>query len=58
MEGIVTKEAGALILIDILYEKGLINTPTYQKIQSKYKKKSKIGNKIVPNFALSYWKIG
>lgn len=54
MEGIVTKEAGALILIDIMYEKGMINTATYEKIQSKYRRKNKKDYKNNYNFAFSY----
>mgnify|MGYP003307427742 CR=1 FL=1 len=45
-------KTGALILIDMLYDKKLINKETYMNIQSKYN--SKNTNKITQ----SGWKIG
>lgn len=32
----ISAHEGALALIDMVYEMGLINKPTYQKIQEKY----------------------
>lgn len=34
----VSVEAGAMLLIDILYEQGKINKATYDKVQKKYGK--------------------
>jgi hypothetical protein len=34
----INNQYAALVLIDILYEKGLINKATYENIQNKYNK--------------------
>jgi hypothetical protein len=36
----INNEYAALVLIEILFEKGFINKATYQAIQQKYKPKS------------------
>lgn len=50
-EKVISVERGALILIDIMHEKGLINDKTYQNIQMKYRTDTDKKYNFTPKFA-------